>query len=81
VADEEQQQVIQRVRSIISTYQTSRDLVDMGAYQAGANPPLDEAIMLYPRIVGCLCQRPTQWSTRDESIGLLRAIVSREDQP
>lgn len=81
VADEEQQQVIQRVRSIISTYQTSRDLVDMGAYQAGANPPLDEAIVLYPRIVECLCQRPTQWSTRDESIGLLRAIVSREDQP
>jgi flagellum-specific ATP synthase len=81
VADEEQQQVIQRVRSIISTYQTSRDLVDMGAYQAGANPPLDEAIMLYPRIVGCLCQRPTQWSTRHESIGLLRAIVSRENQP
>ena len=81
VADGEQQQVIQRVRSILSTYQTSRDLVDMGAYQAGANPLLDEAIVLYPRIVECLCQRPTQWSTRDESIGLLRAIVSREDQP
>lgn len=81
IADEEQQQVIQRVRSIVATYQASRDLVDMGAYQAGANPPLDEAIVRYPCIAECLCQRPTQWSTRDESIGLLRAIVSREDQP
>lgn len=81
VADEEQQQFIQRVRSIISTYQASRDLVDMGAYQAGANPLLDEAIVLYPRIVECLCQRPMQWSTRDESIGLLGAIVLPGDRP
>ncbi|MHB1059450.1 MAG: FliI/YscN family ATPase [Rhodanobacter sp.] len=81
VADEKQQHIVQRVRSIISTYQTSRDLVDMGAYQAGANALLDEAIVLYPRIVECLCQRPTQWSTRDESIGLLGAIVLPGDLP
>jgi flagellum-specific ATP synthase len=80
VANEEQQQVIQRVRSILSTFQASRDLVDMGAYQPGANPSLDEAIALHPRIVECLRQRPMQWSTRGESIELLRAIVSREDR-
>jgi len=76
VASEEEQQVILRVRTVISTYEASRDLVDMGAYQAGANPSLDEAIALYPRIVECLRQTPTQWSTRQESIDLLRAIVS-----
>jgi flagellum-specific ATP synthase len=80
VADAEQQKTIQRVRSILSTFQASRDLVDMGAYQPGTNPSLDEAIVLYPRIVECLSQRPTQWSTRAESVGLLRAIVSREDR-
>jgi len=80
VANEEQQRTIQRVRSILSTFQASRDLVDMGAYQPGANPLLDEAIVLYPRIVECLSQQPTQWSTRAESVELLRAIVSREDR-
>ncbi len=80
VANEEQQKIIQRVRSILSTFQASRDLVDMGAYQPGTNPSLDEAIVLYPRIVECLSQRPTQWSTRAESVELLRAIVSREDR-
>lgn len=79
VANEEQQKIIQRVRSILSTFQASRDLVDMGAYQPGTNPSLDEAIVLYPRIVECLSQRPMQWSTRAESVELLRAIVSRED--
>ena len=76
VANEEEQRVILRVRTIASTYESSRDLVDMGAYQAGANPLLDEAIVLYPRIIECLRQTPTQWSTRQESIELLRAIVS-----
>jgi len=37
---------------------------------------LDEAILLYPRIIECLRQTPTQWSTRQESVELLRAIVS-----
>jgi flagellum-specific ATP synthase len=80
VANEEQQKIIQRVRSILSTFQASRDLVDMGAYQPGTNPSLDEAIALHPRIVECLCQRPVQSSTRAESVELLRAIVSREDR-
>lgn len=78
VASEDEQAIILRVRAIVSTYEASRDLVDMGAYQAGANPALDEAIMLYPRLVECLRQRPLQWSTRSESIDLLRTIVSAE---
>ena len=76
VASEDEQQLILRIRAIVSTYESSRDLVDMGAYQAGANPQLDEAIILYPRIIAYLCQRPMEWSTRSESVEQLRAIVS-----
>lgn len=78
VATEDEQQIISRVRAIVSTYETSRDLVDMGAYQAGANPLLDEAIIVYPRIAECLRQRPLEWSTRNESVELLRAMVATE---
>ncbi|MFC5743553.1 FliI/YscN family ATPase [Dyella tabacisoli] len=76
VCSQAELQIISRIKAIISTYETSRDLVDMGAYQAGANPALDEAILLYPRIVGCLCQAPADSSTRAESFQLLHEIAS-----
>lgn len=67
-----------RVKSIITTYESSRDLIDMGAYQAGANSAIDEAIVLYPAIVRALCQTPEQRSSRQESIQLLGRIISGE---
>jgi flagellum-specific ATP synthase len=67
-----------RLKSIITTYESSRDLIDMGAYQAGANSAIDEAIVLYPAIVQALCQTPEQRSSRQESIQLLGRIISGE---
>lgn len=75
VADNAERQLATRVKSIISTYETSRDLVDMGAYHTGSNPVLDEAIALYPRIVECLNQLPGHSSSRRESIERLQLIV------
>jgi flagellum-specific ATP synthase len=81
VANQAERALIRRVKAIVSTYETSRDLVDMGAYQAGTNPALDEAIALYPRIVECFIQDPTQSSSRPESIRLLGSIVHGEGRP
>jgi flagellum-specific ATP synthase len=80
VADASQQQLVLRVKSIISTYEKSRDLVDMGAYQAGANPALDEAIAVYPRLIECLRQRPSQSSSLQETIELLQAAISPQQK-
>lgn len=75
VADARQQKLALRVKSIISTYESSRDLVDMGAYQAGTNPGLDEAIALYPKLIDCLRQAPGQSSTLQETVeNLERAL-------
>lgn len=76
IADASERELSTRIKSIISTYETSRDLVDMGAYHAGSNASLDEAIALHPRLVACLNQQPGQSSTRQESIERLRSIVS-----
>ena len=76
VADKEERQLILRTKAIVSTYETSRDLVDMGAYHAGTNPALDEAIAMHPRIVECFRQEPSQSSSRRESIDALRSIVT-----
>jgi flagellum-specific ATP synthase len=76
VADAEQQQLVLRIKAIISTYDTSRDLVDMGAYQAGTNPALDEAIALYPRLTECLRQKPGQSSSLKETLEQLQKALS-----
>jgi flagellum-specific ATP synthase len=39
-----------RLRALISAYENNRDLVLMGAYRAGADPLVDRAIALQPRI-------------------------------
>lgn len=76
VADAHHQQLSLRIKSIISTYENSRDLVDMGAYQGGANPALDEAIVLYPRLIDCLKQIPSQSASLQETTDRLQKVLS-----
>ena len=45
-----------RLRQLYSTYRQNRDLVAVGAYQAGADPLLDEAIASQPRLLDFLRQ-------------------------
>ena len=59
-ASESQQQLITRFRQVYSIYQENRDLVAIGAYQAGTNPQLDEAIALWPAIIEFLRQHQNQ---------------------
>ena len=37
-------------------YQSNRDLISVGAYQAGANPQLDAAVQHYPALQAFLAQ-------------------------
>ncbi len=39
-----------RMRETIAIYREAEDLVNIGAYKAGANPKIDEALRLYPEI-------------------------------
>ncbi|MCZ3383830.1 flagellar protein export ATPase FliI [Kosakonia sp. SOY2] len=39
---------VQRFKQMLSSYQRNRDLVSVGAYAAGSDPLLDQAISLYP---------------------------------
>jgi flagellum-specific ATP synthase len=45
-----------RLRALVSAYENNRDLVLMGAYRAGADPLVDRAIALQPRIGAFLSQ-------------------------
>ena len=78
---ESQQQLVTRFRQVYSVYQENRDLVTIGAYQAGSNPQLDEAIALWPAIIEFLRQHQTQSIEAGESLRLLRALFEPKDEP
>ncbi|CFW16978.1 flagellum-specific ATP synthase FliI [Bordetella pertussis] len=52
----EQFQQVRRFKQILSRYQRNRDLISVGAYVAGADPQLDDAIARYPRLEAYLQQ-------------------------
>ena len=58
--------------TLLSTYEKSRDMIEIGAYKAGSNPELDQAIRLYPIVSNFLKQDIQSRFSRDEAFGLLR---------
>lgn len=72
----EHQQLARRLKQLYSRYERSRDLISVGAYSAGSDPLLDEAIRLYPRIVSYLQQDILEKSTIPESLAGLAALFN-----
>jgi flagellum-specific ATP synthase len=56
VASASQAAAAGRVRELLATYERSEDLINIGAYQKGSNPRVDEAIEYHDRITGFLRQ-------------------------
>ena len=78
----EHQEAAHRFRSLLATYTDARDLIDIGAYQQGSNPRIDEAISLIdglesflqqgvyePAGFGEVVDELTRWSRQDRSEG------------
>lgn len=60
VVDPEHLRAARRVRSLLSTYERERDLLMLGAYEAGADPRVDEAVAKISEIDAFLEQRPDE---------------------
>jgi len=60
---------------LLSTYQASRDLIDVGAYRSGVNPELDRAIKVIPQLEEFLTQEPTAVESRQHSTIHLHELV------
>jgi flagellum-specific ATP synthase len=65
---------IRRFKSLFSRYQRSRDLISVGAYAAGSDPQLDQAIAIYPRFEALLQQNLNQHADFASSIAQLQAL-------
>ena len=73
-ASDAQQQLAMRFRQVCAVYRDNKDLVSIGAYQAGGNPQLDEALSLWPSVIEYLRQHPGQSVNTEQSLQQLREL-------
>jgi flagellum-specific ATP synthase len=63
-------------RALVAAYEANRDLVLMGAYRAGADPQLDRAIAMHPRMVDFLSQEGGTVIPLPQSVAQLQALMN-----
>ncbi|MBK1690692.1 flagellar protein export ATPase FliI [Ectothiorhodospira mobilis] len=64
-----------RFKQIYAQYQQNRDLISVGAYQKGADPRVDEAVALYPRLEGYLQQDMGESVRLEDSVRALQELT------
>jgi flagellum-specific ATP synthase len=64
-----------QLRQLLAAYREGRDLVEIGAYRAGTNPRLDEALRLLPAIELFLQQKRGELSPIENTRAMMAAIA------
>lgn len=67
----EHQMAASKIKALLASYESSEDLINIGAYKSGSNKEIDEAIRLYPMIKAYLQQSMYEKTNLQESIELL----------
>jgi flagellum-specific ATP synthase len=68
---------VRRFKQLMSRYQRNRDLISVGAYVPGADPELDLAIRMHPRMEAFLQQDIHERAGYDASIEQLHSLFDR----
>lgn len=72
----DQQKLVLKLKSMISHFEETRDLRLMGGYRTGADPELDKAIELVPKILNAMKQSPQDPQSVDAYQEIARALSS-----
>ncbi|MDE1915757.1 MAG: FliI/YscN family ATPase [Sphingomonadales bacterium] len=75
ITAKDHQQAARAFRALVAAYEANRDLVLMGAYRSGADPQLDRAIAMHPRLVEFLAQEGGHIVPLADSVAQLRALM------
>lgn len=75
IVDPEHAAAAAAFRRLWSAFEENRDLILMGAYQAGGDPLIDEAIVRRPELLDFLRQAPGERVGFDESLAALRELM------
>lgn len=76
VTDREHRDEAGKVRELMASYERAEDLINIGAYQKGSNPRIDEAIARHDRIVDFLKQDRDEGAELGASIDRLSSVVA-----
>lgn len=74
ITNEEHQQVAGTLRNSMALYAENEDLINIGAYEAGSNPNIDNSIALKPKIDSYLQQGIYETSDYDTTVSALKNI-------
>jgi len=77
---QEQKEAAIRIREAMATHQRSEDLINLGAYVSGANPKLDAALRLRPKLLDFLRQDAREHSSFDQTMSQLRELAQMTAQ-
>ena len=74
VATKEHKAAAGKLKNVLATYNEAEDLINIGAYKAGANPNIDFAIEKIDSINEYLCQDVDTKYSFDEELELLKGL-------
>ncbi len=81
LADAEQQAAARKLRQALAVYRDSEDLIQLGAYVAGANPALDASIRLRTELLEFLRQDQQSNAPPAETMRQLAELAKRLEAP
>ncbi len=72
---ESEQSLVLQARRPLTVYEDMAELIRLGAYRAGTNPEVDEAMRLYPQLEAFLTQKKDERADMAEGYAALSAIL------
>jgi len=78
ITDAEQQALASKLRQHLAVYNRNEDLINIGAYEKGANPEIDAAIRMNPLIREFLRQDISEVYTWQGTLGEMTELVGSE---
>jgi len=70
-----EQDLVLKARAPLTIYEDMAELIRLGAYKAGTNPEVDEAVRLYPQLEAFLAQSKYERATLSQGYDALAAIL------
>ena len=75
--DKEDIKLAVQLTKIVDKYESSRDMVELGAYQKGSNSEIDSVIEIMPEVNTFLCQDTSESLTHSQSKSLLKKLIAK----
>lgn len=77
IVSDEHKSLSSKFKSILSVYEESEDLINIGAYAKGSNPKIDEAISLHDDMINYIRQGINENYNFEDTFNMLKNILNR----